>query len=108
MALTRKFLKAMGIEDEKAEEIISAHVETVNGLKGERDALQEQLGIPGEFDATTVGGWVTELLGRIPQVGDSFDLEKPPMTVRVSRVDAVHVLEVQLIPRPADEDKAEE
>ena len=51
---------------------------------------------------------MTELLGRIPQVGDSFDLEKPPMTVRVSRVDAVHVLEVQLIPRPADEDKAEE
>ena len=43
MALTRKFLKAMGIEDEKAEEIISAHVETVNGLKGERDDLQEQL-----------------------------------------------------------------
>ena len=40
MALTRKFLKAMGIEDEKAEEIISAHVETVNGLKGERDALE--------------------------------------------------------------------
>lgn len=43
MALTRKFLKAMGIEDEKAEEIISAHVETVNGLKGERDDLREQL-----------------------------------------------------------------
>lgn len=43
MALTRKFLKAMGVEDEKAEEIISAHVETVNGLKGERDDLQEQL-----------------------------------------------------------------
>ena len=43
MALTRKFLKAMGIEDEKAEEIISAHVETVNGLKGERDDLRERL-----------------------------------------------------------------
>ena len=43
MALTRKFLKAMGIEDDKAEEIISAHVETVNGLKGERDYLHEQL-----------------------------------------------------------------
>lgn len=33
MALTRKMLKAMGIEDEKADEIIEAHAETVDALK---------------------------------------------------------------------------
>ncbi len=33
MALTRKMLKAMGIEDEKADEIIEAHAETVEALK---------------------------------------------------------------------------
>lgn len=33
MALTRKFLKAMGIEDEKIDQIIDAHTETVEGLK---------------------------------------------------------------------------
>ncbi|MBM7000313.1 hypothetical protein I3I95_09350 [bacterium] len=33
MALTRKMLKAMGIEDEKADEIIDAHAETVDALK---------------------------------------------------------------------------
>lgn len=38
MALTRKLLKAMGIEDEKIQEIIDAHVETVEALKAERDA----------------------------------------------------------------------
>jgi hypothetical protein len=37
MALTRKFLKAMGIEEEKIEQIIDAHTETVNALKEERD-----------------------------------------------------------------------
>lgn len=37
MALTRKFLKAMGIEDDKIEEIISAHSETVTGLKDEAE-----------------------------------------------------------------------
>ena len=37
MALTRKFLKAMGIEEEKIEEIISAHSETVTGLKEEAE-----------------------------------------------------------------------
>lgn len=33
MSLTRKFLKAMGIEDDKIDQIIEAHSETVNALK---------------------------------------------------------------------------
>ena len=37
MALTRKLLAALGIEAEKIEEIISAHTETVDALKNERD-----------------------------------------------------------------------
>ena len=37
MALTRKMLKAMGIEDEKIDQIIDAHTETVEGLKAERE-----------------------------------------------------------------------
>lgn len=41
MALTRKMLKAMGIEDEKIEQIIEAHTETVDALKDERDKYRE-------------------------------------------------------------------
>ncbi len=41
MALTRKFLSAMGIEDDKVDEIIKAHLETVNPLKEERDTYKE-------------------------------------------------------------------
>ena len=37
MALTRKFLAALGIEADKIDEIITAHLDTVNGLKQERD-----------------------------------------------------------------------
>ena len=37
MALTRKFLSALGIEEAKIDEIISAHVDTVNVLKEQRD-----------------------------------------------------------------------
>ena len=33
MALTRRALKAMGIEDEKIDEIITMHTDTVDGLK---------------------------------------------------------------------------
>ena len=35
MSLTRKMLKAMGIEDEKIDQIIEAHAETVDGLKAD-------------------------------------------------------------------------
>lgn len=41
MALTRKFLSAMGIEEEKIEQIISAHTEVTNALKEERDSYKE-------------------------------------------------------------------
>jgi hypothetical protein len=37
MALTRKFLAALGIDESKIESIIDAHTETVDALKGERD-----------------------------------------------------------------------
>ena len=68
----------------------------------------EKLGIPGEYEAATVGGWVTEQLGRIPQAGDSFHLDDPGLTVRVSQADEVHVLEVQLIPDPKEKTGAPE
>lgn len=35
MAFTRKFLTALGIEADKVDEIITAHIEVVDGLKGE-------------------------------------------------------------------------
>ena len=41
MALTRKLLRSMGIEDEKIDQIIDAHTETVNALKDERDGLKD-------------------------------------------------------------------
>lgn len=41
MALTRKMLKAMGIEEDKIEQIISEHVDAVDALKKERDAYKE-------------------------------------------------------------------
>ncbi len=42
MALTRKFLSAMGIEQEKIDQIIEAHTETVDSLKADRDKYKEQ------------------------------------------------------------------
>ena len=54
MALTRKMLKAMGIEDEKIDQILDEHVETVNALKQQRDQYKvdaEKLpGVQKELD----------------------------------------------------------
>lgn len=41
MALTRKLLEGMGIEDKQIETIIEAHSETVTALKAERDKAKE-------------------------------------------------------------------
>ena len=42
MAVTRKLLKAMGIEDDKIEQIIEAHTETVDGLKKQIESLKPE------------------------------------------------------------------
>lgn len=42
MALTRKFLAALGIEPEKIDEIITAHTEVTDALKAERDSFKEE------------------------------------------------------------------
>ena len=54
MALTRKMLKAMGIDEDKIEQIIDAHSETVDALKEQRDAYKEDAdklkGVQKELD----------------------------------------------------------
>lgn len=41
MAMTRKFLAALGIEADKVDEIINAHTEVVDALKEQRDANKD-------------------------------------------------------------------
>lgn len=59
MALTRKMLKAMGIEEEKIDQIIEAHSESVDALKEQRDhykAEAEKLPtVQAELDALKSG-----------------------------------------------------
>ena len=54
MAVTRKFLKGMGLTDEQVDTIIEAHSETVDGLK---DKLKE-----AGYDPVVVQDYVTLLL----------------------------------------------
>lgn len=60
MALTRKMLKAMGIEEDKIEQIIEAHAETVDGLKDDvqkyREAAEKLSGVEKELETLKASG----------------------------------------------------
>ena len=50
MALTRKMLKAMGIEDEKIDQIIDAHSESVDALKQYKNDADKLVEVQKELD----------------------------------------------------------
>ena len=60
MGFSRKMLKAMGIEDEKIDQIIDAHSETVDALKADRDGFKEDAAklaaVQKELDALKAKG----------------------------------------------------
>lgn len=56
MALTRKMLKAMGIEDEKIDQIIEAHTETVDGLKAYKADAERLADVEKELEALKAKG----------------------------------------------------
>lgn len=79
--LTRKMLKAMGIEDEKIEQIVDAHTEVTEGLKSERDqykadaeklaAVQKQL---DDLKANSGDDW-KEKYNTLKKTFDEFKTE---------------------------------
>ncbi len=68
--------------------------------------MQELFSIPGEFDSTTVSGWVTGQLERIPVVGDSFEFDN--LSVRVTKVDSKRVLEINVVVNEPSEEQEKE
>ena len=68
MALTRKFLKALGIEEEKIDQIIEEHTAVADRMNGEiekykadakalSDVQKELDGVRAELEAAKDGGW---------------------------------------------------
>ena len=64
-----------------------------------------------EIEAVTVGGWAMEVLGKIPEVGDSF--EEYGIAVEITemdgrRVDTVHITDIRPSITDEDEDERDE
>ena len=92
MAMTRKFLKAMGIEEEKIEQIIEAHTETVNALKEERDnfkadaeklpSVQKEL---NDLKTTKNGGEETVLKSEYDKIKKEYDDYKADISAKETK-----------------------
>lgn len=103
MALTRKMLKAMGIEDEKIDQIIEAHGETVDALKKQRDdaqaaadsvpELEKQLEAAKKAAEAAAGD---ETGAKLKAVQDEFAAYKADVEKRESTATAERLLREQL------------
>ena len=56
-----------------------------------------------EFDSTTVGGWITETLGKIPSAGQTMQYEN--LDITVTRANNKRVLELKVKVNPVEEEK---
>ena len=68
--------------------------------------MQELFNISGEFESTTVSGWVSEQLERIPVEGDEFTFGN--LAVRVIEVDTKRVLTIHVTVNQSQEETVEE
>ena len=94
--------------DEVSEEVVEQEDGTliVDGNMQLQELL-EKFGIEDdEYDADTVGGWASEMLEKVPEVGDSFTLERHQFTV--TEMDGFRVIRIQVTNLPEEQEEEEE
>ena len=81
--------------DEVEEEVVEQEDGTliVDGNMQLQELL-EKYGLENTYEADTVGGWAAEMLEKVPEVGDAFDLEKLRFTV--TEMDGFRVTRMQV------------
>ena len=101
--------------DEVSEEVVEQEDGTliVDGNMQLQELL-EKFGLKDdEYDTDTVGGWASEMLEKVPEVGDSFTLEGHQFTVtemdgfRVTRMQVTEAAPETAEEKPADEEENE-
>ena len=94
--------------DEVVEELkeIDENTFHVDGMMNFEDFCEE-FAIKAESQAISVGGWASEQLEKIPDIGDSFEFGNFSITVSEMDVNRVSLLEIKKIPEETEDDNAE-
>lgn len=71
------------------------------------DDFCDKFDLRNDFDSVSLGGWVMEQLGRIPEVGDSFTYENLTVTVDETESHRVNTITVVCNTKDEDEDALE-
>ena len=93
--------------DEVSEEVVEQEDGTliVDGNM-QLDELLAKFGAEDDgYDADTVGGWASEMLEKVPEVGDSFTLERHQFTV--TEMDGFRVTRMQVEELPEEQEPEE-
>jgi CBS domain containing-hemolysin-like protein len=89
--------------DRESEAIVDEGGETflVSGKAG-IDQVSERLGVTVEREGfDTIGGWVLSRLGRVPAVGETFEIDGLGVEVVDAERRRVHKIRIRCLPRPA-------
>ena len=94
--------------DEVNEEVVEQEDGTliVDGNMQLQELLEKFGKEDDEYDADTVGGWASEMLEKVPEVGDTFTLDRHQFTV--TEMDGFRVTKMQVTEVPEEEPVAEE
>ena len=94
--------------DEKSEEVCRVDNDTFS-VAGSMDMSDfcEQFHIHPETDALSLGGWIMEELGQIPEEGDGFDYENISIRVIATEGHRVSKVEVKILPEVKEESDEE-
>ena len=94
--------------DEVVEELkeIDENTFHVDGMMNFEDFCEE-FDIEAESHAISVGGWASEQLEKIPDLGDSFEFKNLVVTVSDMDVNRVSLLEIKKMPEEASEKDSE-
>ena len=95
--------------DEVEEEVVEQEDGTmlVDGSMQLQELLDKHE-LENKYDADTVGGWVAEMLEKVPEVGDVFRLENHEFTVTEMDGFLVNKVQVTDIPEKQEEEQAAE
>lgn len=94
--------------DEESQDVqkISTDTYTVDGSMDMEDFC-EQFHIDVETDAVSLGGWIMEQLGKIPECGDSFVFGR--LSIQVTETDnhRISTAEVKVLPEESEEEDSD-